>query len=70
MLKRLMQITFFLSIDRPASFEDENLEAAFQSLSDEMHSLGVNVYNVDDLKNIETFARFASEDADNFQLTH
>ncbi|MCV5274099.1 hypothetical protein OFC49_25430, partial [Escherichia coli] len=60
---------FLFAIDRP-EYKDKNLEAAFNSLEDEMNSLGVNVYDVRDLRNIENFARFESEKAENFKLAH
>lgn len=61
---------FLFAIDRPPEYKDKNLEAAFNSLEDEMNSLGVNVYDVRDLPNIENFARFESEKAESFKLAH
>lgn len=60
---------FLFAIDRP-DYKDKNLESAFRSLEAEMNSLGVNVYDVRDDKNIEKFARFESENAENFKLAH
>ena len=60
---------FLFAIDRP-EYKDKNLEAAFKSLEDEMNSLGVNVYDASDLRNIEAFAKFESEKAENFKLAH
>jgi hypothetical protein len=68
--RALDENNFLFAIDRPQLFENENLEAAFQSLSDNMQSLGVHVFDIHDLPNIEKFARFDSENAENFQLTH
>ncbi|ENM5794308.1 DUF3037 domain-containing protein [Vibrio mimicus] len=60
---------FLFAIDRP-DFKDKNLDAAFHSLCDEMKSLDVNIYDVNDLQSIENFARFDSESAENFRLSH
>ncbi|QDF66459.1 DUF3037 domain-containing protein [Shewanella sp. SNU WT4] len=67
--KTLTASNFLFAIERP-EYKDKNLEAAFNSLSNEMKSLGVNVYDVNDLHSIESFARFDSECAENFQLSH
>lgn len=58
---------FLFVIDRP-SYKNKNLEAAFYSLADEMRALGVNIFDVADLSNIKKFARFDSENAENFRL--
>ncbi|WP_375320653.1 DUF3037 domain-containing protein [Aliivibrio logei] len=58
---------FLFAVDCPV-FKDKNLDTAFMSLSDEMRSLGVNVFDVSDIEKIECFARFDSERADNFKL--
>ncbi|EGU40878.1 hypothetical protein VII00023_08089 [Vibrio ichthyoenteri ATCC 700023] len=60
---------FLFAIDCP-EYKDMNLEAAFMSLHNEMQSLGVNVIDVHDLRNIEMFARFDSESSEHFQLAH
>lgn len=60
---------FLFAIDRP-EYKDKNLDAAFKSLFDDMTSLGVKVYDANDLCSIENFARFDSESSENFQLSH
>lgn len=60
---------FLFAVEKP-SFNDRNLEAAFRSLTRDMNSLEVNVCDVNDMMCIEKFARFDSENASNFQLSH
>ncbi|MFM2480344.1 DUF3037 domain-containing protein [Celerinatantimonas sp. YJH-8] len=58
---------FLFAVEHP-EFETSRLENAFQKVEDDMNELGVKVYRADDLDRINTFARFQSEDINNFRL--
>ncbi|HGO5293789.1 TPA: hypothetical protein ACK210_003524 [Photobacterium damselae subsp. damselae] len=60
---------FLFAVERP-DFKNKNLDAAFGSLTEEMNTLGVKVYDIKDINSIERFARFNSENAANFQLVN